>query len=54
MPMKTAKKIKLDWNKLLAFRQHQNHRGPNSPESLNRLKSAMVGGKIGKKIKNTR
>ena len=47
--MKTAKKIKLDWNKLLAFRQHQSERGSNNPDSLNRLKSAMVGGKIGSK-----
>jgi hypothetical protein len=52
--MKAPKKITLDWNKLLAFRQHQNHRGPNNSESLNRLKSAMVGGKIGKKSKNAR
>jgi hypothetical protein len=47
--MRTAKKVKLDWNKLLAFRQQQSKRGPNSPEALNRLRSSMVGSKPGVK-----
>jgi hypothetical protein len=48
-PMKAPKQIKLDWNKLLAFRQQQAKRGTNSPDALSRLRSAMVGAKPGLK-----